>query len=91
MELVYYVAITVVCILVIIYTNHVSREHFKSKREKAEFIRQNTFPAFYNGSMTFGKYKDLVRNTDAVEFYDVKDTFKKNKFDVENIEKVVKV
>lgn len=87
----YYIAIALICIIVIMYTNHVSTDHFKSKREKAEFIQQNTFPAFYNGNMTYGKYKDLVQKTDAVEYYDVKDTFKKNQFDVNHIEKVVKV
>lgn len=87
----YYLAIALVCIILIVYTNHVSRDHFKSAREKAEFIQQNTFPAFYNGNMTYGKYKDLVQKTDAVEFYDVKNTFKKNQFDVGHLEKVVKI
>ena len=73
----YYLAITLVCVILLVYTNHVSRDHFTSKREKAEFVLQKTFPDFYNGSMTYGKYKDLVQKTDAVEFYDVKNTFKK--------------
>lgn len=87
----YYIAITLICIILIIYTNHVSRDHFQTKREKAEFIQQNTYPAFYNGDMTYGKYKDLVQKTDAVEFYDVKNAFKKNQFNVGHIETIVKV
>lgn len=87
----YYVAIVLVCLLLILYTNHASKDHFKSKREKAEFVQQNTFPDFYNGSMTYGKYKDLVKKTDSVEYYDIKNTFKKNQFDVEHIEKVVQL
>ena len=33
----YYIAITLICIILIIYTNHVSRDHFQTKREKAYF------------------------------------------------------
>ena len=88
---IYYIVLCLVCILVILYTNHVTRDHFQSKREKAEFIQKHAYPLLHDNSMTYNKYRDLVKKTDAVEYYDVKNTFKNNQFNVDNLSKVVQV
>lgn len=88
---VYYIILCIVCILVILYTNHVTRDHFQSKREKAEFIQKHAYPLLHDNSITYDKYKKLVKNTDSVEYYDVKNAYKKNQFDANHLEQVVNV
>lgn len=83
------IAIVVVSIMFVIYVRQLCVEHFKNKRDKAEFVQKNMYPMFYEGDATFGKYKQLVQGADAVEYYDLKKAFKQNKFTVDNIQNVV--
>lgn len=84
---------TIACLLILVlcvcYLQHVCVDHFKSKREKAEFVQKNMYPEFYSGTESYGKYKNLVGDTDAVEYHDVKQAYRDNKFTTEQLTKVV--
>lgn len=85
---VWYMALAVVIIIFIVYMRKICIEHFASKREKAEDIQKKMYPHFYEGTATYQTYKTKIGG-DAVEYNDVKKAYKDNKFNVEDISKVI--
>lgn len=79
----------IVLAVFLIYINMMCAEHFKSKRDKAEFVQKEAFPLFYGGDVSYKQYKNLIPNADAVEYTDVKNAYKTNKFTVSDLEKIV--
>lgn len=82
-------ALIVVLILFVFYIHRMCVEHFESKREKAEYIQKNMYPLFYGGDASYSKYKEVVKDADAVEYYDLKKAYKSNQFTVDHLEKIV--
>ena len=64
-------------------------EHFKTKREKAEYVQKKTYPMFYGGDASFTQYKKMVPSADAVEYSDVKKLYKNSKFTLNELESVL--
>ena len=84
------VGIVVLLIIFIVYLKHVMTEHFQSRREKAEIIQKEMYPKFYKGDASYKDYKKVAGSgVDAVEYHDVKNAYKNNKFNIETLEKIV--
>lgn len=83
----YWILFAVVIILLTIYIYLRPREHFSSKREKAQRIF-DWFSA--NKSPTYAEFRsDLDYKSNIVEYEDVKKLFGTKNFTVETVEKTI--
>jgi len=84
------IALIVILVSFLFYVNTMCRDHFQSKRkERAELIFDKAKSVFEGGDHSYGKYKESIPRTDSVEYTEVRDLYKSNKFTVENIEQVI--